>query len=239
LDVRGVSVSGHVRDLSLSIRPGEIVGLAGLVGAGRTEFAEAIIGARAMNSGEILVAGRPVKIGSPKDAMRHGIAYVSEDRKGLGLILSLSVIDNTTLANLAAYCRPILDKGAERSATERWQRDLDIRAGDLDAAILFLSGGNQQKVSIAKWLETQPKVLILDEPTRGVDVGAKREMYLLIQKWASEGMGCLVISSELPEIIGLCHRAMVLREGRAVGEVQGETMTEEAIMHLAAGVDAA
>jgi len=171
--------------------------------------------------------------------MRAGIAYVSEDRKSLGLILSLDVVENTTLVNLAHYCRPLLRRAAQRQATEKWQKDLDIRAGDLDAPILYLSGGNQQKVAIAKWLEVRPQVLILDEPTRGVDVGAKREMYQLIHRLAAEGLACVVISSELPEIIGLCHRALVMREGRVMGEVVGDDLSEEALMHLAAGVAAA
>lgn len=238
LEVRGAVVPGYVHGVDLSVRPGEIVGLAGLVGAGRTELGEAIVGARPMKEGEILVDGRPVRIRNPREAMKHGIAYVSEDRKGIGLILGLNVIENTTLANLNAYGKPFINQRAERDSTERWKQDLDIRAGDLEAAILYLSGGNQQKVAIAKWLETKPKVLILDEPTRGVDVGAKREMYNLIQKLAAEGMACLVISSELPEIIGLCHRAVVLREGHLMGEVPEGSLTEEAIMHLAAGVGA-
>ncbi|MBX7135463.1 MAG: sugar ABC transporter ATP-binding protein [Fimbriimonadaceae bacterium] len=238
LEVRSLCLKPD-HPISFQLQAGEILGLAGLVGAGRTELAEALIGVRRIESGEVLIAGQPVRIKSPRDAKRHGIAYVSEDRKGLGLILSLSVIDNTTLANLDSYCHPILDRRAEESSTENWKRELDVRAGDLHAEVLYLSGGNQQKISIAKWLETKPKILVLDEPTRGVDVGAKREMYLLIQKLASEGLGCLVISSELPEIIGLCHRAIVLREGRQMGEVSGATMTEEAIMHLAAGVEAA
>ena len=224
---------------SLSVRPGEILGLAGLVGAGRTELAEAVIGIRPVQGGEIRVNGQPCRIRSPKEAMRHGIAYVSEDRKGLGLHLTLTVVHNITLANLRKYGSVVLSEAKEHASAETWRKDLDIRAGDFDGAAINVSGGNQQKIAIAKWLETKPKVIILDEPTRGVDVGAKREMYNLIQRLASEGMACIVISSELPEIIGLCHRAIVMREGKLVGELNNEELSEEAVMHLAAGVKAA
>jgi len=224
---------------SFSVRPGEILGLAGLVGAGRTELAEAIIGIRPTESGTIRLNGLPVKLRSPKKAMTHGVVYVSEDRKGLGLHLSLGVIQNVTLANLRAYGRIVLNHQKERESAESWKKDLDIRAGDLEGPAINVSGGNQQKIAIAKWLETKPKVIILDEPTRGVDVGAKREMYNLIQKLAGDGMACIVISSELPEILGLCHRAIIMREGKVVGQLAGEELSEEAVMHLAAGVAAA
>jgi ribose transport system ATP-binding protein len=239
LEVRDVHVPGHVSGVGFSVRPGEILGLAGLVGAGRTELAEAIVGARPRQAGEVIVAGVPQPIGSTKDAMKHGIAYVSEDRKGLGLLLSLSVAHNLTLANLKAYGKTVLNNKKERESVLEWKKRLDIRVGDIDAPALHVSGGNQQKVAIAKWLETKPKVIILDEPTRGVDVGAKREMYDLIQKLAGEGLACVVISSELPEIIGLCHRVIVMREGRFMGELCESEMSEEAIMRLAAGVEAA
>ncbi len=230
----------NVRGASFSVRPGEIVGLAGLVGAGRTELAEAIIGVGARrDSGALRIDGLPCRVTGPKAAMRHGVAYVSEDRKGIGLHLSLNAIENMTLANLREYGRIVISRERERESALRWKKDLDIRASDLEAPIESVSGGNQQKISIAKWLETKPKVLILDEPTRGVDVGAKREMYNLIQKLAQEGMACVVISSELPEIIGLCHRALVMREGRIVGELEGGELTEESVMRLAAGVQAA
>lgn len=238
LEIRGLAVPGFVHEAALSIRPGEIVGLAGLIGAGRTELCEAIVGARKKSKGEIRVDGHAVSISSPRDAIRHGLAYVSEDRKHLGLHLELSVVHNATMANLPAY-GAVLRQKDERASMERWRTDLDIRAGDVEAPIRFLSGGNQQKVSVAKWLETKPRVLILDEPTRGVDVGAKRELYHLIHRLASEGMACLVISSEQLEIVGLCHRAFIMREGRIVGELEGEAVTEEGIMRLAAGVDAA
>jgi ribose transport system ATP-binding protein len=229
----------NVRGASFSVRPGEILGLAGLVGAGRTELAEAIIGTRPAEGGEVRMNGVPCRIRSPKQAMKYGIAYVSEDRKHLGLHLSLNVIQNITLANLKAYGNIVSNRQKERESSESWKKDLDIRAGDFDAPVISISGGNQQKIAIAKWLETKPKVLILDEPTRGVDVGAKREMYNLIQRLAEGGMACIVISSELPEIIGLCHRAIIMREGKVMGELKDEQLSEEAVMHLAAGVQAA
>lgn len=239
LVVDRASVDGFASEVSFVLRPGEILGFAGLVGAGRTELAEALFGARPLRSGSIEIEGVSVTIRDPSQAMRHGLAYVSEDRKGIGLILSLSSVQNVTLANLRAYCRPILSARRELEAAAKWRSELDIRAGDLEAPVLYLSGGNQQKISLAKWLETGPKILMLDEPTRGVDVGAKRELYGLIRSLTERGMAFIVISSELPEIIGLCDRAIVLREGRVMGEVSGETMTEETIMRLAAGVEAA
>lgn len=232
----------NIGGASFCVRPGEILGLAGLVGAGRTELAEAIFGARRQDSGVssvIKINGAICRIRSPKDAKHHGIAYVSEDRKGLGLHLSLSVVQNITLANLRAYGSFVLNQRGEKETAESWKKDLDIRAGDLAAAAFSISGGNQQKISVAKWLETKPKVLILDEPTRGVDVGAKREIYNLIKRLAEDGMACIVISSELPEIIGLCHRTLVMREGKLVGELNGDSMSEESVMRLAAGVAAA
>jgi ribose transport system ATP-binding protein len=193
----------------------------------------------AFELGEIRIDGVARRIRSPKEAMRNGIAYVSEDRKKLGLLVSLSVQRNVTLANLRAYGRVLVSAANERESAENWRRELDIRVAKLDEPAETLSGGNQQKVSVAKWLDTKPRVLILDEPTRGVDVGAKREMYYLIQRLAAEGMACIVISSDLPEIIGLCHRATVMRDGRIVGELDGDSLSEEAVMRLAAGVEAA
>jgi len=222
----------------LTIEPGEIVGLAGLVGAGRTELAEALLGLRPVGTAQIKIDGLPVRLSNPKQAMRAGIAYVSEDRKHFGLHTSLSAVHNATMANLRSYGH-VLNQRKERATAEDWKKRLDIRVGDLNDAVSNLSGGNQQKLSVAKWLDTRPRVLILDEPTRGVDVGAKREMYDLIQSLAREGMACLVISSDLPEILGLCHRTYVMRENRIVGELGKDEMTEEAVMRLAAGVAAA
>lgn len=226
-----------VNGVSFVVRPGEILGLAGLVGAGRTELGEAIVGARTA-VGEVHIDGKAVRISDTKQAMRHGVVYVSEDRKGLGLHLTLSVIHNVTLPSLRGFGQFLVDQRKEQQVTEDWKQSLDIRTADLGAPVERMSGGNQQKVAIAKWLQTKPRVLILDEPTRGVDVGAKREIYDLIQRFAGEGLACIVISSELPEIIGLCHRSLVMRDGKLVGELAGEGLTEEAVMRLAAGVAA-
>jgi ribose transport system ATP-binding protein len=239
LSVRDLGDGARVFGASFDVRPGEIVGFAGLIGSGRTELAETLIGIRRAATGSVERDGVPCRIRSPRAAARLGIAYVSEDRKEAGLVLEMDTVENTTLANLDAYARPTLRKRDEEAAAKRWVEKLDIRVGDLRAPVLFLSGGNQQKVSVAKWLETGPKVLILDEPTRGVDVGAKRELYLLIRSLAEQGLACLVISSEMQELIGLCHRVLVMRSGRIVGELQGKAATEDAIMALAAGVEAA
>jgi ribose transport system ATP-binding protein len=235
LRVKALAAPG-VESVSFDVYPGEIVGLGGLVGSGRTETAETLAGLRARLGGEVERAGRAISTPGPREAMAEGIAYVSEDRKGRGLHLGMSVVENVTLANLPAYAHPIVDRRAERETTARWVQDLDIRVGDTEAPVLNLSGGNQQKVSLAKWLDTGPKVLLLDEPTRGVDVGAKREIYNLIAQLAAEGLACVMISSEMPELIGMCHRVVVLRNGRSVGELEGNEITEEKMMYLAAGV---
>ncbi len=236
LAVHNLSVPRHVQDLSFAVRPGEIVGLAGLVGSGRTEAAEAIVGLRHKTSGTVERDGKTVRIRSAQDAMRHGLAYVSEDRKAYGLVIQMSTAQNVTLANLRAYANPVISHSKERAAVSGWIDNLGIKAGNPSAPILYLSGGNQQKVSLAKWLDTKPRVLILDEPTRGVDIGAKREIYNLIVGLAKEGLACLVISSEMQELMGLCHRILVLREGRLMGELAGDEMTEQNIMALAAAV---
>ena len=224
---------------SISVAPGEILGLAGLVGAGRTEFAEAVFGVRGSNAATIRMDGSLCRITNAGDALKHGIAYASEDRKRLGLHLSLGTIENVTLANLKSYGNWVPDRSQELDSAQSWRQELDIRIGDLQSEVFNLSGGNQQKIAIAKWLETKPRVLILDEPTRGVDVGAKLEIYSVVQRLARDGMACILISSELPEIIALCHRAVVMREGTVVGELSGDDLTEEAVMRLAAGVQAA
>lgn len=238
LEVEGLEVPGWVRGLSLRVRPGEILGLAGLVGSGRTEACEAIVGLRA-HTGTTRLQGQPVSLANPREAMRRGVAYLSEDRKGAGLVLAMSSVENATLANLRAYGGLTIDRARRRRAAEGWIKALDVRVGDPDEPVGTLSGGNQQKVALAKWLDGKPQVLLLDEPTRGVDVGAKREIYRLVHKLASEGLACILVSSEMPELVGLCHRVVVMREGRAVGELEGDEIGEHAIMLLAAGVEEA
>jgi ribose transport system ATP-binding protein len=237
LEVRGLAVAPIVRDFSLTIAQGEIVGLAGLVGSGRTESAEAIVGLRRASSGTMRVFGRELRFAHPREALAAGVAYVSEDRKQRGVHLDMSCVSNVTLAHLGAYGWIFPNRGQERASARRWVERLAIRAPDIEAPIRTLSGGNQQKFAVAKWLDANPRIIVLDEPTRGVDLGAKREMYRLIAALAAQGLACLVISSELPELLGLCHRIAVMRQGRIVGEVSGERMTEERIMHLAAGVE--
>jgi ribose transport system ATP-binding protein len=197
----------------LTLRKGEIVGLGGLIGSGRTELAE--------------------KIRQSRPTVR--VAYVSEDRKGTGLHLSLSARENVTLTNLSA---PLLNKTAEKELTQSWIERLQIRISSTETQVGTLSGGNQQKVALAKFLATQPDVLILDEPTRGVDVGAKVEIYKLISQMASDGLAILLISSELNELIGLSHRVLVMREGKLVGEATGDGINEQNLMRMAAGVAA-
>lgn len=223
LDLDNVLFDGFPAPVSLRVHAGEIVGLGGLIGSGRTEIAEGIIQKRRKLSGT-LIAKQP--------------AYVSEDRKGTGLHLTLELKENTSMASLKNYGTLTVDEGKQVSAAEAWIAKLGIRAPGPRVPVQSLSGGNQQKVSLAKWLDTQPRLLILDEPTRGVDIGAKSEIYQLIHELAAAGMGCLVISSEMNELIGLCDRVVVLRERRLMGELRGGEVTESNIMMLAAGVGA-
>ncbi len=239
LEVRNLSVPGRVHGVSLELRAGEVLGLAGLVGAGRTELGEAIAGLRKHTDGTVLLNGTDVTPRRPREAVDVGIAYVSEDRRGRGLLLGRSVIENTTIVSLQRFAKVLIDTQAERRVTQEQVEALSIRLGRLGDPIDTLSGGNQQKVAVAKWLTTAPKVLILDEPTRGIDIGAKEEMYRLIRQLASRGMGCMFISSELNELLGMCHRIAVLRGGRIVAIVAGDEMTEENVMFHAAGVKGA
>lgn len=240
LEVRGLSVPGAVREASFTVAAGEVLGFAGLIGSGRTELAEAIVGLRRRGAGEVRLNGAVVAPRSPRHAARLGLAYVSEDRRGRGLILGMGIVENTTLVSLARYrCRrlPLIDRRAEEAATRAHIDRLAIRAGDrLRAGVGTLSGGNQQKIALAKWLEIAPRVLILDEPTRGVDVGAKREIYALIRRLADNGLACVFISSELPELLGLCDRIAVMRAGTIAGILPRDEYSEENVMHLAAGV---
>lgn len=233
---------GRSRGISLSVRPGEIVGIAGLVGSGRTETAEAIVGLR-QATGSMRVGGRTVRFRSPREALAAGVAYVSEDRKGRGLHVTLSSITNTTLPSLDRYARLgglRMDEAAERAKAGQWIRDFAIRCARPDLPISSLSGGNQQKFALARWLETGPRVLIVDEPTRGVDIGAKGEIYRILTDLAGQGLACIVISSELPEVIGLSHRVVVLHHGEIAGELTRDRLLredcEERIVRLASGL---
>jgi ribose transport system ATP-binding protein len=236
LEVRGLTRAGAFQDISFTLRKGEVVGLGGLVGAGRTEVARAIFGADPVDAGEILLDGRPVQIHSPRDAIRLGIGLVPEDRKLLGLVLGMAVRENVTLANLEAvapggFIRP----RREREAAEKYIRDLQIRTPSGEQTVRNLSGGNQQKVVLAKWLFTDSRLLIFDEPTRGIDVGSKVEIYQLMNALTAQGVGILMISSELPELLGMSDRILVMHEGRLAGELPRAEATQERVMHLATG----
>ena len=237
--VDGLTVPGVIDNVSFTLHKGELLGLAGLVGAGRTEVAETIMGLRKKSAGRILRNGNDVSIRTPGDANRAGISYLSEDRQGAGIITSFSVTNNTTLASLNSYSGRIIGRINKKREAESVRQYIDsfrIKTDNADKRLENLSGGNQQKVSLAKAVDTKPEVLIVDEPTRGVDVSAKFEIYTFLNRLASEGIAILVISSELEEVIGLCTRVMVMREGRMAGSVEGERINEQEIMFLATGV---
>lgn len=224
-----------VRDVSFSLRQGEIVGMAGLMGAGRTEIVRAIFGADLLDSGQLYLEGRPIVINNPRESIDLGIGLIPEDRKGQGLVLSMPIAHNITMASMHTVLSSlgILAQDKERSIAEHYKKKLNIRMGDIFHPVESLSGGNQQKVVLARWLHAQCKVLFFDEPTRGVDVGAKLEIYTIITALAEQGVAVLVISSELPELLGLCDRILVVSDGELAGYVSGEDMTEEKIMTMA------
>jgi ribose transport system ATP-binding protein len=222
--------------VSFSLRAGEILGLAGLVGSGRTELARAVFGLEPMRGGEIRIDGRKVVLGSPREAIRQGVYLGPEDRKRSGLILSFRISHNISLASLESLShKGIVDRVAERSAAEAQKKNLDIRCPDTAAEAGSLSGGNQQKVVLAKWLSMQPRVLIFDEPTRGVDVGAKNEIYRLMRELSDQGVGILMISSDMEEVIGVSDRIAVMHEGAIAGFLERSQFTEENVLSLAVG----
>lgn len=234
LSVRGLSQSGKFTDINFDLHAGEVLGLAGLMGAGRTEVARAIFGLDELAEGDIFVKDQAVRIHSPRDAIRYGIGYVSEDRKGLGCIPGMSVMHTLTLASLKNYVDQgfIVDR-YEQGAAELMVSELHIKTAGLDQNVMQLSGGNQQKVVIGKVLLAQPNIIILDEPTRGIDISAKHEIYKLIRQLTERGIAVLMISSELPEILGLCDRILVLSQGRQTALLLGEEATAEKIMQFA------
>lgn len=233
LEVRSLERTGAFEDISFTVSEGEILGIAGLVGAGRTEVVRCIAGVDSLNHGEVLLEGKPLKLSKPSDAIAAGIVMVPEDRKGQGLLLGRSSAENITspwekiLARTGLMTRAKVAKVANKS-----REDFDIR-GSLELPSVRLSGGNQQKVLIAKWLVQKPKVLILDEPTRGVDVGAKMAIYEIVRELAASGVAVIVVSSELEEVLGLSHRILVMSSGRQRGVLAREDADSEAIMHLA------
>jgi len=241
LEVCGFSDGALVKDCSFSLKKSEIVGLAGLVGAGRTELAKLVYGLNAKTTGTLRLCGQALTISSPRDALAHGIAYLTEDRKGDGLLLEMSVADNASLCVMGqdAGWPYLLNRTQSRSRAQHALESLSIRAASIHAHVSSLSGGNQQKVLLARLLALAPRVVILDEPTRGVDIGAKSEIYRIIEALAQQGTAVLVISSELAEIVGLCDRSLVMCEGRIAGEVGRRDgmacITEENIIALATG----
>jgi ribose transport system ATP-binding protein len=235
LEVRNLNRGRQVRDVSFQLRRGEILGIAGLVGAGRTEVMRAIFAADAPESGEILVHGQKVAIRTPADAVSHGIAYLSEDRKRYGLALGMDVEVNTALASFRRFANRFgwVRTRATRAQALKMVQALSIKTPSIAQHVKNLSGGNQQKVVIAKWLTADTEILIFDEPTRGIDVGAKSEIYKLLNDLAREGKAIIMISSELPEILRMSHRVLVMCEGRITGELLAGTATQEGIMTLA------
>jgi putative multiple sugar transport system ATP-binding protein len=227
-----------VKGVNLTARRGEIVGISGLMGAGRTELAMSVFG-RSYGQrigGKVLVKGREVDVSTVKRAVDHGIAYVTEDRKGYGLVLADDIARNITLANLPGVSRrTVIDEGREYGVANGYRRSLKIRCSGVSQQVGNLSGGNQQKVVLAKWLFSQPEVLILDEPTRGIDVGAKFEIYSLMAEMAAEGKCIIMISSEMPELLGMCDRIYVMNEGSFVAEFTGAEATQEKIMRAIVG----
>jgi rhamnose transport system ATP-binding protein len=235
--VSGIGRTGAFADVSFEVHRGEVLGLAGLVGAGRTDVALALFGIAPAESGSVELGGRPVVIRSPREALGHGIAYLSEDRRRLGLSLPQSLTANITLATLDRYLTRLrlVDSSAERAVADRFRRRLSIRTPSLETPVERLSGGNQQKTMLAKWLNAEPTVLILDEPTRGIDVGAKAEVHAIVDELARSGMAIILISSDLPEVLAMSDRILVMREGRQVGMFGRSEATEESIITAAMG----
>ena len=236
LEVRGISVPGWSKDVTFSLRRGEVLGFAGLVGAGRTELFEGLMGLRARSAGAVTVLGQAHPLASPRDATRAGIVYLSEDRKGKGLHTEFGLRQNLTLMALDEFARPLLDVRAEDRAVGDAIREYNIRAPRSDMKASMLSGGNQQKLAMAKIMAVHPEIVILDEPTRGVDVGAKREIYFLIAALAAQGKSVIIISSEMPELLGLSHRVIIMHHGEVTGELTGAEMQESEIIQYATGL---
>jgi rhamnose transport system ATP-binding protein len=237
LELRHISSrAAGVRDISFSLHSGEILGLAGLVGSGRTELAGTIFGLTPPDSGELLVRGERAGVESPADAIRHGIGYVPEDRRRHGVVPEMAIAENTSLASLGEVAHNgLIDRRAEQNQAREYVQQLQIKAPSVAQAVESLSGGNQQKVALAKWLATKPSILILDEPTQGVDVGAKAEIHSLMQEMAARGLAILMISSELPEILGMSDRIAVMRDGTIAGVLAREEATQERVMAMALG----
>ena len=235
LRVKGLTVPGWAQDVTFDVHAGEILGFAGLVGAGRTELFEGLLGLREHHAESFELEGRAVRFRTPREAADQGLTYLSEDRKGKGLHVDFGLRENLTLMALKRYARPWLQPEAEKQALQKAVQTFGIRTGSLEIRASSLSGGNQQKLALAKVLQPDPRVVVLDEPTRGVDVGAKRDIYFLVQKLASEGRGVIVISSELLELIGLCDRVVVMRTGVVQAVLDAGELSEEKLIAHATG----
>ncbi len=234
LEVRGLSRAGTFHDVDLTVRAGEIVGLAGLVGAGRSEVAQAVFGVDPYDAGTVTLGGRPLPPGNPTRSMEQGLALVPEDRRKHGLVLETTIARNITMATRGRIARRgLIANAVENTETRTWAARLEVKASTLDTLAGTLSGGNQQKVVLAKWLSTAPSVLIIDEPTRGIDVGTKAEVHRLLSTLAQQGLGILMISSELPEVLGMADRVVVLSEGRVTAELSRAEATPETVMYAA------
>jgi ribose transport system ATP-binding protein len=236
LRVSSVS-TGYVQDASFEVRKGEVIGFSGLIGSGRTELMEAIAGLRSRLSGEVVIHGESVSSGDARAANRAGLAYMTKDRKSKGLLLGSGMIANLTLQSLERHVsHGYLSPNSEAAALAKAKRRFDIRVRDGNIIAGRMSGGNQQKLLLAKVMETEPQIIIIDEPTRGIDVGTKQQIYHFISALARDGRSIIVVSSEMPEVIGLCTRVAVMREGRIVGILEGDEISEQEIMRYAAGL---
>ncbi|RID84537.1 sugar ABC transporter ATP-binding protein [Peribacillus asahii] len=236
LEIKELSRKGVFNYVNMSVRRGEILGVAGLMGAGRTEIMRALFGVDQADSGEVFIEGKKVSIRQPIDAVKHGLAFITENRKDEGLILDFSVRENIGLPNLGSFApNGIVKANEEKQFVEMMVKRLSVKTASPETIIGNLSGGNQQKVVIAKWIGTSPKVLIMDEPTRGIDVGAKREIYELMNELTERGLAIIMVSSELPEVLGMSDRILVIHEGKIAGELGRQEATQEKIMALATG----
>jgi inositol transport system ATP-binding protein len=238
LEVKGLTSGKVFRDINFSVHKGEILGFCGLVGAGRTEIMRALFGIDEFDSGEIFIDGRKIVVKSPKHAIKNGIGMVTEDRLHMGIVGGLPVKYNITLASLRSYCKKLffIDRSKEKEVADKMVETLSVKTSSLDQVLGSLSGGNQQKVIVAKWLLTNPKVLILDEPTRGIDVGSKSEIHRLISRLAKQGMAVIMVSSEMPEVLGMSDRILVVRGGRLAGEFSRGDADQETLIKCAFGV---
>lgn len=239
LEVKNLYTKNFLKNISFNVRKGEIVGFAGLVGAGRSEVMRAVFGLDAITGGEILVNGKPVRIKSPADAIKLGMGFVPEDRKNEGLFLRMSVMKNSSIVMMNKVSKHgVINSAQEYETTRSYVEKLNIKTPNMEKEVMELSGGNQQKVVVAKWLSNEPQILIVDEPTRGIDVGAKKEIHNLISNLAKSGVAIIMISSEMPEILGMCDRIYVMHEGRIKSELSRGEATQEKIMEVILQEDA-